>query len=79
MEKPTREELLLRFEKSKERLHKRLAEIEIRARELFKERPGEFKTQDAIEEMRNGETITCDGMDDYLKLVDNELLLKHNE
>lgn len=31
------------------------------------------KTQKAIEEMRKGETITCDSMDDYLKLVQNEL------
>ena len=39
--KPTREELLLRVEASKERKRKRLAEMEIRARELFKERTGE--------------------------------------
>ena len=39
--KPTREELLLRLEASKERKRKRLAEMEIRARELFKERTGE--------------------------------------
>lgn len=31
------------------------------------------KTQKAIERMRKGETITCDSMDDYLKLVQNEL------
>jgi len=41
MEKPTREELLLRVEASKERKRKRLAEMEIYARELFKERTGE--------------------------------------
>ena len=39
--KPTREELLLRVEASKERKRKRLAEMEGRARELFKERTGE--------------------------------------
>ena len=39
--KTTREELLLRVEASKERKRKRLAEMEIRARELFKERTGE--------------------------------------
>ena len=38
---PTREELLLRVEASKERKRKRLAEMEVRARELFKERTGD--------------------------------------
>ena len=37
---PSREELLLRVEASKERKRKRLAEMEVRARELFKERTG---------------------------------------
>ena len=37
---PSREELLLRVESSKERKRKRLAEMEVRARELFKERTG---------------------------------------
>lgn len=39
---PTREELLFRIEASKERKRKRLKEIEARARELFKERTGEY-------------------------------------
>ena len=38
---PSREELLLRVEASKERKRKRLAEMEVRSRELFKERTGE--------------------------------------
>ena len=38
---PSREELLLRVEASKERKRKRLAEMEVRARELFKERTGD--------------------------------------
>ena len=37
---PSREELLLRVKASKERKRKRLAEMEVRARELFKERTG---------------------------------------
>ena len=37
---PSREELLVRVEASKERKRKRLAEMEVRARELFKERTG---------------------------------------
>ena len=37
---PSREELLHRVEASKERKRKRLAEMEVRARELFKERTG---------------------------------------
>ena len=37
---PSREELLLRGKASKERKRKRLAEMEVRARELFKERTG---------------------------------------
>lgn len=37
---PSREELLLRVEASKERKRKCLAEMEVRARELFKERTG---------------------------------------
>ena len=31
------------------------------------------KTQKAIEEMRKGGTIKCADMDDYLKLVENEI------
>lgn len=38
---PSREELLLRVEASKERKRKRLEEMEVRARELFKERTGD--------------------------------------
>lgn len=38
---PSREELLQRVEASKERKRRRLADMEIRARELFKERTGE--------------------------------------
>lgn len=41
MVKPTREELLLRVEASKGKKRKRLAEMEIFARELFIERTGE--------------------------------------
>ena len=37
---PSREELLLRVKASKERKRKCLAEMEVRARELFKERTG---------------------------------------
>ena len=37
---PSREELLLRVKASQERKRKRLAEMEVRARELFKERTG---------------------------------------
>lgn len=36
----SKEELLQRVEASKERKRKRLAELEVRARELFKERTG---------------------------------------
>ena len=38
---PSREELLLRVDASKERKRKRPAEMEVRARELFKERTGD--------------------------------------
>lgn len=38
---PTREELLRRVEASKDRKRRRLAELEVRAREIFKERTGE--------------------------------------
>lgn len=38
---PTKKELLLRLEASKEKKRRRLAELEVRARELFKERTGE--------------------------------------
>ena len=37
----TREELLLKVEASKARKRQRIAELEVRARELFKERTGE--------------------------------------
>ena len=39
--KLTREELLLKVEASKARKRQRIAELEVRARELFKERTGE--------------------------------------
>ena len=38
---PSREERRRRVEASKERKRKRLAEMEVRARELFKERTGD--------------------------------------
>ena len=37
----TREELLLKVEASKARKRQRIAELEVRGRELFKERTGE--------------------------------------